>query len=311
MTLATNAAEVSSSPKKSPGGRRKRVRDWLPVYLLTPAGLVLTLFILLPLLRSLYLSLFDANLLRPEAGEFVGLGNYADLIGNSRFWNSLWITVMYTASVVVIAYVIGLVTSFLLNREFRFRWLARVLLILPWAIPEVVAVMIFRWMLDAQFGVVNHVLVGVGLISEPIAWLSIPSLAIVVVILTTAWITYPLATLILLAGLQTIPAELMEAAQLDGAGRFKRFRYVTLPMLRFVNVVVVILLSLDTFRRTTLIFTMTGGGPQQATETLPVWTYIEAFDNHQLGSAAAIGIAVMVILGAATSAYFFVVRRND
>src|SRR5699024_7775556 len=98
----------------------------------------------------------------------------------------------YTASVVVIAYVIGMVTSFLLNREFRFRWLARVLLILPWAIPEVVAVMIFRWMLDAQFGVVNHVLVGLGLISEPIAWLSTPSLAVVVVILTTSWITYPL-----------------------------------------------------------------------------------------------------------------------
>jgi len=305
--VVPEASEGSSSRM-----RKKKNRDWLAAALLGPAGLVLAIFILVPLLRSFFLSLFDVDLLRPHTGEFVGLGNYADLLAGARFWNSLWITVAYTLSVVVLAYVIGISTAFLLNREFRFRWLARTLIIVPWAIPEVVAVMIFRWMLDAQFGIVNHVLLSMGLVQEPIAWLSDSSLALLVVIGTTTWIAYPLAALILLAGLQTIPDEMMESAQLDGANWFKRFRYIIFPMLRFVNIVVIILLTLDTFRRTTLIFTMTGGGPRRATETLPVWTYVEAFNNHQLGSASAIGVLVLVILGLVTVGYFFtVVRKAD
>lgn len=301
-------------PKESPGTHlsvtQKKSRDWLPVIFLGPAGLILAIFILVPLLRSFFLSLFNANLLRPDQRDFVGLGNYIDLLSGGRFWNSLWVTVAYTVSVVVLAYAIGMVTAFLLNRNFRFRWLARTIIIVPWAIPEVVAVMIFRWMLDAQFGIINHLLLSVGIVNEPIAWLSDPSLALVVVIATTTWIAYPLATLILLAGLQTIPEEMMEAAQLDGANWVKRFRFITIPMLRFVNIVVIMLLTLDTFRRTTLIYTMTGGGPRRATETLPVWTYVEAFNNHQLGSASAIGVLVLLILGLATIGYFVTVVRK-
>lgn len=291
---------------------RRRTRDWLPAFFLTPAALVLAVFILLPLLRSLFLSFFDASLLKPDAGTFVGLGNYVDLAHNPRFWNSFRVTFTYTICAVLLAYAVGLGTALLLNHRFRFQWLARLLLILPWAVPEVVAVMIFKWMLDAQFGIVNHLFLWMGIISEPVAWLNDPPTALVVVILTTVWIEYPLATLILLAGLQTVPNELIESAQVDGANRWKRFRYITFPMLRFVNIVVIILLSLDTFRRTTLIYTMTGGGPKQATETLPVWTYIEAFANHRLGSASAIGITVLLILGVVTIAYFFaIIRRGD
>lgn len=306
----TVAAKRRPEGTLPPTERRARKRDLLPLYFLTPAALVLAVFILLPLVRSFVLSLFDASLLKPDAGDFVGLGNYVDLAQNPRFWNSLAVTLTYTICSVVLAYFVGLGTAMLLNRRFRLRWLARILMILPWAVPEVVAVMIFKWMLDAQFGIVNHLLMAVGVISEPVAWLNDPGTALVIVILTTVWIEYPLATLILLAGLQTVPEELMESAQLDGAGRWQRFRHVTMPLLRFVNIVVIILLSLDTFRRTTLIYTMTGGGPRQATETLPVWTYVEAFANHRLGSASAIGITVLLILGAATLSYFFTVIRK-
>lgn len=308
MTTST-ASRPGAQHHEAPPPRRP-AKDWLPAVFLTPAALVLAVFILLPLLRSLLLSFFDASLLKPDAGTFVGLGNYVDLARNPRFWNSLGVTLTYTICAVVLSYAVGLGTAMLLNRKFRFQWLARLLMILPWAVPEVVAVMIFKWMLDAQFGIVNHLLLWVGFISEPVAWLNDPTSALVVVILTTVWIEYPLATLILLAGLQTVPEELMESAQVDGANRWQRFRHITFPMLRFVNVVVVILLSLDTFRRTTLIYTMTGGGPRQATETLPVWTYIEAFANHRLGSASAIGITVLLILGATTIAYFLIVIRK-
>lgn len=310
--MTTSNAIHSGAQNQEPPTLRRPTRDWLPAIFLTPAALVLAVFILLPLLRSLFLSFFDASLLKPDAGAFVGLGNYVDLAQNPRFWNSLGVTFTYTICAVVLAYVVGLGTAMLLNRKFRFQWLARLLMILPWAVPEVVAVMIFKWMLDAQFGIVNHLFLWLGVIAEPVAWLNDPTSALVVVILTTVWIEYPLATLILLAGLQTVPDELMESAQVDGAGWWKRFRHITFPMLRFVNVVVIILLSLDTFRRTTLIYTMTGGGPRQATETLPVWTYIEAFANHRLGSASAIGITVLLILGIATIAYFLtVIRKGD
>lgn len=311
MTITTVASDHTSDPGRGKargigaGLTGKRPKNWLPLWFLAPAGIILFIFIFIPVGRSVYLSFFDASLLNPNGGNFVGLNNYAALLGGPRFWHSVFITGSYTIFGVVLSYGLGMISALFLNRKFRFRWLARILIIVPWAIPEVVAVMIFKWILDAQFGIANHVLVGVGILNQPIAWLSQPDLALPIVILVTVWIQYPLATLILLAGLQTVPQELDEAAQLDGAGAIKRFRHVTFPMLRFVNVVVLIILTLDTFRRTTLIYTMTGGGPARATETLPVWTYIEAFSNYSLGSASTIGVMVMVILVGITVAYFY------
>ncbi len=275
---------------------------------LIPAAVILLTFIALPLGRSVQLSLFDVNLLRPSGGTFVGLGNYGELLGDKDFWRSFRITVIYTVATVACAYVFGMVTALLLNRKFRFRWLARILIIIPWAIPEVVAVMIFKWIFDAQFGIVNHLLMQLHIIAKPIAFLSDPDYAFLIVIGVTTWLEYPLATLILLAGLQTIPTEVVESASIDGAGSIRRFMHITFPMLRFVNVVVFVLLTLDTFRRTTLIYTMTGGGPAGATMTLPVWTYVEAFGNYSLGYASTIGIAIMAILGVGT--VFYLVRVN-
>lgn len=277
---------------------------------LIPAAVILLSFIALPLVRSVQLSFFDVNLLRPSAGTFVGLKNYGDLIGDKDFWRSFRITAIYTVATVACAYGFGMVTALLLNRKFRFRWLARILIIIPWAIPEVVAVMIFKWIFDAQFGIVNHLLVQMDIIAKPIAFLSDPDYAFLIVIGVTAWLEYPLATLILLAGLQTIPNEVVESASIDGAGSVRRFAHITFPMLRFVNVVVLVLLTLDTFRRTTLIYTMTGGGPAGATMTLPVWTYVQAFGNYSLGYASTIGIAIMVILGVGTVLYLAQMTRK-
>ncbi len=313
MTLVQTAGRVRplrTRPPISPKGGSRRF-DWLPVWLLAPGAAILTLIVLFPVGRSIYLSFFDASLLNPEGGTFVGLDNYADLLSSGRFWHSAWVTTSYTALVVAFSYLAGLVTALALNRRFRLRWLARILIILPWAVPDVVAVLVFKWILDAQFGILNHVLETVGLLDTSVAWLTQPEYAFRAVVVLTVWKQFPLATLIILAGLQTIPRELHEAAEVDGASTTQRFWHVTMPMLWFVNVVLVIILTLNTFRRTVLVFTMTAGGPARATETLPVWTYLEAFPNRRVGMASAIGASVMVILIAVTVIYYFGIVRRE
>jgi multiple sugar transport system permease protein len=184
------------------------------------------------------------------------------------------------------------------------------LFIMPWAIPEVVAVLIFVWMLDAQYGVINYALIEASLISQPLAFLTQSSLALPAVILVTVWQQTPLAMLILLGGLKTIPAEQYEAAMVDGAGPWTRFRYVTLPGLRAVNVVLVLILILNSFRRVTVIYAMTKGGPARATETLSVLTYNTAFEYQRIGYASAVGTVLLVLLLLFSIVYFRFLNRR-
>lgn len=184
------------------------------------------------------------------------------------------------------------------------------LFILPWAIPEVVAVLIFIWMLDAQFGIINFALVSAGLIEQPLAWLASRDLALPALILVTTWQQFPLAMLILLAGLQTISKDEYEAAMVDGANAWSRFVHVTMPGLRDINVVLILLLILNSFRRVTMIYAMTGGGPARATETLSILTYNTAFDYQRIGYAAAIGTALLVILLIFSLIYYAVLLRK-
>jgi multiple sugar transport system permease protein len=166
-------------------------------------------------------------------------------------------------------------------------------------------------MLDAQYGVINYALVQAHVISTPLAWLTERDLAMPALVMVTTWQQFPLAMLILLAGLQTIPQEEYEAAMMDGAGAWSRFWHVTMPGLRSVNVVLVLLLILNSFRRVTMIYAMTGGGPARATETLSILTYNTAFQYQRIGYAAAVGVALLVILLLFSAIYYFVwVRRG-
>lgn len=249
-----------------------------------------------PILRGIALSFFNTRLLRYDQGRFVGLANYAGMVADPTFWNSVEVTALYGISVTACTYMVGLGFALLLNQRMPARGLLRTLIIMPWAIPEVVAVLVFVWMLDAQYGVINYGLVEAGVLRSPAAWLSNADLALPAVVMVTVWQQFPLAMLILLAGLQTIPRELYEAATSDGAGRWATFWHVTMPGLRSVNVVLVLMLILNSFRRVTLIYAMTGGGPARATETLSILTYNTAFQYQQLGYAAAVGTALLLIL---------------
>lgn len=285
--------------------------DRLPAWLMAPAGLLMSVLMFWPIIQGVVLSFFNTRLLRYDQGRFIGLGNYEDLFADPYFWNSLRVTLLYAAGTVTLTYALGLAFALLLNRKIPARGFLRTLIIMPWAIPEVVAVLIFVWMLDAQYGVINYALIEARLISAPLAWLSQAELALPAVILVTAWQQFPLAMLIILAGLQTIPAEHYEAAMVDGAGPLKRFRHVTLPGLRAVNIILVLILILNSFRRVTILYAMTGGGPARATETLSILTYTTAFHYQRIGYAATVGVALLVMLLLFSMIYFRLAQRKE
>jgi multiple sugar transport system permease protein len=297
-------------PGAAPHAARRRF-DWMPIQLVAPAGILMAILLLYPIGQAIVLGFFNTRLLRYDQGAYVGFDNYARLLGDPAFWNALKVTLLYSLGTVVSTYLAGLGSALLLNRRFPARGLIRTLFILPWAIPEVVAVLIFVWMLDAQYGVLNYFLVEVGFIDAPLAWLSDAGLALPALILVTTWQQFPLAMLIILAGLQMIPRELYEAAKVDGAGAWSRFRFVTMPGLRTVNVILVLILILSAFRRVTVIYAMTAGGPARSTETLSILTYNVAFQYQRIGYAAAIGTVLLLILLAFSIVYLTLLRRRD
>jgi multiple sugar transport system permease protein len=288
-------------------GARRQLTAFL---LLLPAMVVLALALFYPIGVAIYSSFFDVEILNLDQQRFVGLANYARLITAASFWGSLGVTVIYTAVTVAGTYAVGLVSALLLRRRFRGRVVARAITVMPWAVPQVVAVLVWSWMLDANYGVVNYFLRVTHLIGHNLGWREEPHLAMAAVLFVTVWGLYPVATVMLLAGLHAIPEELYEAAAVDGAGGLGRFRHITLPGLAPVNLVLVLLLVLMAFTRVvTIIYVMTGGGPSGATETLPIQTYLQAFKFFHLGYASALGTVVLLIAVAFTVVYLGVGRR--
>ena len=273
--------------------------------LILPAAMVMGAVVIYPILTTMWLSLTDAPLISLSSPSFTGLSNYVDWLSNPEFWRSLWVTLVYTFGVTVGSYAIGLITAMLLNVEFPGRAILRGLVLLPWAIPEVAAVMTWNWMLDYQFGIVN------SLLGSHIGWVTDSAVAPWTVTMVTIWKQFPLATVVLLAGLQAIPRELYEASNVDGASRLQQFIYVTLPGLRPVNSVLIMMLILYTFKRISIIYLLTGGGPARATEILPVTTYLEAFKYFRLGSASAVGILALLFTLVITLVYSRFFMREE
>ncbi|MGA8116999.1 MAG: sugar ABC transporter permease [Actinocatenispora sp.] len=298
------------APARERPRRRSRGHGALPVLLVLPAALLLGLVLVVPMCIALWSSLFSLNILNLADQKFIGLDNYTRLMGDPAFWHALLITGAYTLCVLVGAYALGLVTALLLRPKFPGRGAARTVAILPWAVPQVVAVLVWVWMFDSNYGVVNYLLQKVGIGDGHLKWLEDGQLAFVAVVVVSVWVLYPVATTMLLAGLQGIGDELYEAARMDGASRWQQFRYVTLPGLAPVNLVLVLLLVLLGFTRVvTIIYVMTGGGPGRATETLPLQTYLEAFKYHELGYASAVGTTVLILAAGFAMLYFTIASR--
>jgi multiple sugar transport system permease protein len=313
VTVQDRATTAPATLAGAPLGARRpprRRRSALPILLLLPASALLLTVLVVPIGVAIYSSFFDINILNLAQQTFVGLDNYRRMATSADFWSALRVTAIYTAVVVAGGYLLGLVTALLLRRPFRGRGIARTLAIMPWAVPSVVTVLVWTWILDTNYGVLNYVLRSVGAVSKGVPWLERGGTALVAVIMVSIWSLYPVAVTMLLAGLQSINEELYEAAAVDGAGRWQRFRYVTWPGLAPVNLVLFLLLGLLAFTRVvTIIYVMTGGGPGRATETLPLQTYLEAFKYRELGYASAVGTSVLMLALLFSGLYLRLARR--
>jgi multiple sugar transport system permease protein len=283
----------------------------IPYLLLIPATILIFVVILYPLLYSFYISLTDANLLRFSQAEFIGFENYTRLFTRDKFWISVLRTLTYTAGTVVMSYSIGLFVALLLNRRFPMRGLARTLLIIPWATPWLVVTLIWFVMYNPQIGPVNELLKNLGIIDVGQAWLYTRETAMSSIVVTTSWRLFPAVTLILLAGLQSIPLEQYEAAEVDGANAWQRFRYITLPSIRTVSFTMITLLTIWSSKLFTIAWTLTQGGPGDATQVLSVYTYQEAFSSNRLGRGSSIAMMSFVLSLALVVIYFIILRNSE
>jgi len=265
--------------------------------LLAPALLLGLLVLAYPLYLVVDLSLHHVgipNLSDLNAGA-VTAQNYRALGSDPTLVGSLLVSLGYTLGGTIPAFLIGLGTAILLNRDFPLRRLFRTLILLPWAVPAVVASILFLWILNTSYGVLNSMLQSVHIINVYIPWLSSQQWALVGVLLPTIWKSYPFFTLLLLAALQGIPRELYEASRVDGARAWATFRAITWPGIRNAAYLASVLQILWTFREFEIIYPMTGGGPANSTQTLAIYLYNQAFQFFNMGYGAALGVITIVI----------------
>ncbi len=264
--------------------------------LVAPALAVTAAVALFPLGWTVWESLQHHDQRMPWLGRpFVGLANYAEILGDGRFWGAMLHTAFFTAVSVALEVGLGLFLALALNRAFRGRGLVRAAVLVPWAIPTVVAGLLWRFLFDAQAGIANAVLLGLGMIDEPVVWLVQAATAWVPVILADVWKSTPFVALLLLAGLQGIDPALHEAAAVDGAGAWRQLWHVTQPLLRPALAVALIFRTLDAFRVFDLIYVLTGGGPGTATEPIALYAFNALFSNLRFGYGAALSVIVFLV----------------
>lgn len=261
-----------------------------------PATLIIASTILVPFLYTIFLSLHKWKLKIKPPRPFIGLENYADWLSDDKFWDSFSTSVLFAVLAVTIIVIIALLIALLLNEDFPGRGILRALLLVPWAIPAVVNGLLWKWLLDPNYGIVNAIFKGTGVISQYQAWLSDMPSVLIWTVIAYSWIHIPLAALLLLSGLQTISSTLYEAAVVDGASLLQRFLYITLPLLRPMLTIVVIFETIFALKVFDIIFVLTGGGPGKATSVLGWQIYTETFKKLDFGA----GSSLAMLLGSIT-----------
>jgi ABC-type sugar transport system permease subunit len=295
------------APYAARAGVRKRRIDLLPYMMVAPALLAIGAFSLLPTLYGVAISLYRVEFV--ELLSFVGLRNYAEVLSDPQFWHSVRVSCTFTAFSVVLTFLGGFGLALLANQQARLRSAFRTIVLLPWVTSYVVTYLIFRWILNADFGLLNALLVEV-LHLPRVQWLGEPTLAMGSLITVNVWRASPHAMVLLLAGLQAIPHELYEAAAIDGAGRARTFFTVTLPLLRPVILVVLVLLTIIDFNVVVAMLVLTGGGPGNATEAMSLRMYHEAFTYLRMGPATSIAMILFVLNLGLSGIYIRVLRTE-
>jgi multiple sugar transport system permease protein len=289
--------------------RIEQSRGALGFIFMLPAAILLLLFLAYPLGLGVWLGFTDERIGR--SGIFIGLENYQFLWSDSVFWLSVFNTLLYTITASVLKFGLGLWLALILNEHLPFKAFFRAIVLLPWVVPTVLSAIAFWWIYDAQFSIISWVLMQFGWIDSPINFLGDPTNARASVIAANVWRGIPFVAITLLAGLQTIPPSLYEAATLDGATSWQRFRYVTLPMLTPIIAIVMTFSVLFTFTDFQLIYVLTRGGPVNATHLMATLSFQRGISGGNLGEGAAIAVAMIpFLLAAILFSYFGLQRRR-
>lgn len=265
----------------------------VPYLFIAPATLIILLLVVYPIGNGFYISLFQTNLV--NKWDFVGIRYYIQALTDLEFLDSLLKTFVFTFFVVAGHFIIGFICATILNRDIKGKAFFRGLLILPWLFPDVVVALLWKWIFNTSNGILNVLLETMGLIQEPVKWLSSSSFAMGTVIFVSIWKGFPLIMVQILAGIQTIPTEMYEAAEIDGANGAQRFLYITLPALKPILSTVLILDTVWVFKQFTLIYLQTAGGPGSSTMVSAIEIYKRAFSFFEFGYASAQSVYVLLI----------------
>jgi multiple sugar transport system permease protein len=277
---------------------------------LAPSAFFLLLLAGVPTITVFVTAMQDVGM-GEMSGPYVGLENFTWALTNEAFYTALWNTFVWVFGSVSIEMVLGLGLALLLNKSFAFRGVARAIILAPYLVPTVVAVLTWRYMFHDIVGIINAGLISIGVIDKPLLWLNSQSLAMLSVILVGVWKFFPFAVIALLGILQAIPQEQYEAANIDGASSFQQFWRITLPYVMPVFLLTALLRTIWTFHKFEIIYLMTGGGPLDATTTLPILVYLKAFTDFEFGRAAAVAILTFGILGILLGLYFVLIKRAE
>ncbi|WP_424000242.1 carbohydrate ABC transporter permease [Haloarcula salina] len=292
------------------GPIREWINDKFMFVVLTPPLLLLGTIVLLPVSYLIWTSTHITNQYSPD--QFIGLQNYIQAFQDPMFYLSLKHSVMYVLGSVSLAFLLGLSAALAIHQvqSKRVRSTFTVLILLAWAVPLVVTGLIWRFMLHADYGIVNGLLTELGLISQNLGFITDPTLAFVSIVVVDAWARAPFAAILLLAGLQTIPDDLYEAANVDGANFFQQFRDITIPHLKPQAAIAIVIMSMFAFRTFSIVFAMTGGGPADATRVLATYIYSVGISQSRLGYASALSVIMIVITMIFVTIYVLQVQED-
>ncbi|UUN25483.1 carbohydrate ABC transporter permease [Streptomyces sp. FIT100] len=309
MTLTEPAAPVTGRATV----RHRRAQRIAKLGFYVPALVYLAVFFGYPIVANVVMAFQDYTVSSFYQGDapWTGWDNYAAVFGNELFSATLWNTAVFTLASLAFQFAIGLGLALFFRRHFPLSGVLRALLLLPWLLPLLVSGTVFRWLLDQEYGVLNHVLLGLHVIDAPVGWLVDPAYAMTAVVIANIWIGIPFNMVILYGGLQTIPEQLYEAASLDGASAWQRFRNVTWPLLRPVTTVVLMLGLIYTIKAFDVIMVLTQAGPADATQLLSTWSYQLSFTELHFGEGAAVGNVLVVIAMLFALVYLRVVRTEQ
>lgn len=282
----------------------------IPLWLLLPAFIPILIFSVLPLAQGIYLGFTDYELGGTSA-TFVGLENFRFMIGDYLFWDSFKVGAIWTVAVTAGEIILGFCLAMLLNAGLPGQTLARILVLAPWAIPPVIKGLMWRLIYHPDAGLLNNNLIALGIIDQPINWLTSYVWALPAVIVVGIWASLPTTTVVLLAGLQAIPHELREAAAIDGASSWRQFQNVTLPLMAPVLTSITALQFMWNFNSFGLVFVLTEGGPSGSTRLPMLFAYEEAFSFGNLAYSSALGTAMVVVIGVVLAFYLRLQYRKD